>query len=807
MKKALALLLGLAMLLPISGCRSKNDGTRYQQYASMTPEEIVKKMTLEEKAAQMVQPILYASEVDGMKTNCYGSIYGDEGMLTAEQWRATVDEYQKAAIESESGIPFLLAQDDVHGVGYCVGAVYFPHNIGQGAANDEELAYQVGLITADEAKMCHMLWNLYPCVAQSTDPRWGRTYECYSSDLETITKLSTAYTKGLIDGGVIACSKHFFGDGNTTFGTGECSDYERLIDRGNAELSEAEINELLKVYQAQIDAGVQTIMVSYSSLNGIKMHEQGDYIWKLKNEMGFEGFVISDSMAIKDTSPETYEEQVISAINCGIDVLMEGERYEEARQIIVDAVKSKKITKDRVDDAVRRIIKVKKDAGIFDDPFCENLTTVQQQPGSMDYRAVAEKLVEKSLVLLKNENDTLPFKAGTKIYITGPAADNCRAQVGGWTMGWDQARVQEIEGVTTIKEAFERYAEDYGIEVITDKERASEADVTLLCVGENSYAEWLGDTNSLKLTGITGLSANKSAIDEARELGKPTVTCIIAGRHVLIEEEDYNNWDSVVMCYLPGSEGKGISDVLCGCSDFTGKLPSPWYSSVDQIGTDECWFERGYGLSYSESFVPNSDVAAKADTSSSGFSFNTAASGTNYSRGVFENSQYTNEYANLSMNIQEGFTQVDDTKLRQQAEFFASDYNVEEEKTYYDTLIWDNAFESGSAVVIVEFVNASQGVPDNPDCTAEELIDYYNSFSPKEDNGSISHTHPVEKQKVTLGGNEYIKDVIKDDYQGQIYETTHYARRIDDDLILVIEVQLWDKNFSESTDFVESWFA
>lgn len=221
MKRALILLLVFSMIIPISACRPSDlemtsETTEiiydfdYQRYATMTPEEIVAELTLEQKAAQMVQPILYNSKVQGMQDYCYGSIYGDEGVHTAEEWREIVDSYQKAAIESEAGIPFLLAQDDVHGVGYCVGAVYFPHNIGIGAANDEDLAYQMGLITANEAKQCHMMWNLYPCVAQSVDPRWGRTYECYSSDIETITRLSTAYTRGLIDGGVIACSKHFF---------------------------------------------------------------------------------------------------------------------------------------------------------------------------------------------------------------------------------------------------------------------------------------------------------------------------------------------------------------------------------------------------------------------------------------------------------------------------------------------------------------------------------------------------------------------------------------------------------------------
>lgn len=638
MKKELSLVLGLVLLLQVFTCiacaesaeRSGSDSEtaeyKYQRYAAMTPEEIVTVLTLDQKAAQMVQPILYKASETGMRDNCYGSIYGDEGMREAAEWCKIADEYQYAAISSESGIPFLLAQDDAHGVGYCIDAVYYPHNIGLGAANDEELTYQMGLFTADEAKQCHMLWNLYPCVAQSNDPRWGRNYECYSSDLDIIKKLSTAYTKGLTDGGVVACAKHYFGEGNVVYGTGENSDYYRLIDRGDARLSEDEIDELLKVYQAQIDAGVQTIMVSYSSVNGVKMHENGEYIRKLKEEMSFEGFIVSDSMAIRNTSPETYEEQVISAINCGIDMLMEGERYEEARQIIVDAANSGKISTTRIDDAVTRIIRVKKEAGLFDDPLCENMKTISEDTGSADYRAVAEQLVEKSLVLLKNENEILPLKKGAKVYIAGPAADDARVQCGGWTMGWNASYTKYISGVTTILEAFKRNAEDYGIEVITDAGQAKNADVVILCVGENAYAEWYGDTEDLELCGKLGLLLNRKAIDTVKSLDRPTVACIVAGRHVIIDENDYAAWDSVVMCYLPGSEGKGISDVLCGFSDFSGRLPEPWYGSVSQIGTDECVFKTGYGLSYPEGFVPRSEPAAVSGPAAEE-SFNTGAAG------------------------------------------------------------------------------------------------------------------------------------------------------------------------------------
>ena len=616
MKKLMALTLAIAMMLPMAACKEKietGDANRYKNYANMTPEQIVSQMTIEQKAAQMVQPAVYRITNDDMRAKGYGSVLSTPGHTDSKQWRKIVDDLQQAAIESPSGIPFIYGQDDVHGVNYCVNAVYFPHNIGIGAANDEELTYKMGQITADEAKICHMMWNFSPVVAQSVDPRWGRTYESYGSDLEIIKKLSTAYTKGLIDKGLVACAKHFFADGNVVYGTGEKGATKMLIDRGDAKLTQEQINELLKVYQAQIDAGVQTIMISHSSLNGVKMHENKEYIMKLKNEMGFKGFIVSDWGSVENITGETYKEKVIKSVNSGIDMLMEPDRFEETKEIIIEAVKNSEISEERVNDAVTRIIKVKMDAGLFKDPMLTQMKTDQTETGSLEYRKVAEQLVEKSLVLLKNDKNTLPLKQGAKVYITGPAADDGAVQCGGWTLDWNSATTSEIKGVTTIKEAFERYAKDYGIEVITDPKEASKADVVLLCVGEQAYAEWNGDTEDLSLTGKLGLAENKQAMSEAEKLGKPVVTCIIAGRHVIIDEEDYKKWDSVVMCYLPGSEGKGISDVLCGCADFSGKLPSPWYGALDQIGTDKCFLKKGFGLNYGDGFTARKEPETLSD--------------------------------------------------------------------------------------------------------------------------------------------------------------------------------------------------
>lgn len=581
--------------------------------STMSVDEIVSMLTLDEMTAQMLQPANYHINESMMQQKGYGSILSVYDYWNADQWKQYITNMQKACLKSTAKIPYIYGQDDVHGVNYASGTVIFPHNIGVGAANDEELTYQMGQAVADEAKLCGMLLNFAPCVAVATDPRWGRTYESYSSDVTMVGKLSDAYTRGLLDGKLVVCPKHYFGDGNVAFGTGED---DRLIDRGDSKLSSDQIDRLLSVYQKLIDDGAQVIMLSHSSLNGVKMHENEEYINKLRNELGFQGMILSDWESIQHISGSSYADKIIKAVNAGVDMLMEPEQFQECQSILIKAVKEGTISEDRIKDAVTRIIQVKIDAGILKDPMQEHIETKQSQTGSDEYKKLAQKLVEESLVLLKNDNHVLPIKNGAKVYLTGPAANNCKAQCGGWTREWGGNA--EITDCTTIKSALEAVAKDNNIEIITDPKRASEADVTLLCVGEEAYAEWTGDTSDLSLTGTMGLSGNKDAIEEASKLRNekqiPTITCILAGRHVLIK--DYiDQWDSAVMCYLPGTEGSGVVNGLLGKSAFTGKLPMPWYETVDQINNSiesgnvneyqkdttassqtGCMFPTGYGL-------------------------------------------------------------------------------------------------------------------------------------------------------------------------------------------------------------------
>ena len=789
MKKLMAITLAVAMMLPMAACKPKyepGDANRYKNYAKMSPEKIAASLTLEQKAAQMVQPAIYKTSNDDMRENGYGSVLSTSGHTNAEQWRKIVDDFQQASLESPSGIPFIYGQDDVHGVNYCVNAVYFPHNIGIGAANDEELTFKMGQITADEAKICHMMWNFSPVVAQSVDPRWGRTYESYGSDLEMIKKLSTAYTKGLLDKGLVACTKHFFADGNVVYGTGEQGATPMLIDRGDAKLSESEINELLKVYQAQIDAGVQTIMISHSSLNGVKMHENKEYIMKLKNEMGFKGFIVSDWGSVENITGDSYKAKVIKSVNAGIDMLMETDRFEEARQIIIDAVKNKEISEERVNDAVTRIIRVKKDAKLFEDPMLTNMKTDQTETGSLEYRKVAEQLVEKSLVLLKNDKNTLPLKQGAKVYITGPAADDGSVQCGGWTLDWNRATTPEIKGVTTIKEAFERYAKDYGIEVITDSKDASKADVVLLCVGEQAYAEWNGDTEDLKLNGRLGLADNTAAISEAEKLGKPTVTCIVAGRHVIIDESDYKKWDSVLMCYLPGSEGKGISDVLCGCANFSGKLPSPWYGSTDQIGTDNCFLKKGYGLTYGDGFnarkepetVLDVPVKAAADP----------ADGTNYTKGLYKDGVYVNQYAGLTAKIAGDYKPLDERDLRDGKASKVANCKNAKDKACENATIYDAVFETEVSGIQIKFFNTKLASPEDPAYDENKYLEDYSSYFKEQVKDYPLTIEYKGRTKVSLCGKEYVRDIYTLSGDQGVQTVCFYARKLDDNLMSILEI-------------------
>lgn len=566
---------------------------------------LINKMTLEEKASQMVQGERAVLTSQDMTDMGIGSVLSGGGSYpgnnTLSDWTNMFIALQNSALKSTHQIPMLYGIDAVHGLALVPGAVVYPHNIGLGAANDPELMYQMGAAVAEEMKLINIRWNFSPCVAINGDPRWGRTYECYSSEPSIVTELAGAYLKGQKDHDIVGTVKHYVADGGTTFGTGE-GDY--LIDRGNAIMSEDILRSVhMKPYKELIESGAKVVMASFSSYNGVKVHENKYLLTDiLKEELGFDGIVVSDWEAVNGLSGDNFEDNLILAVNAGVDLLMAPNNYKEAIIGVVNGVNQNKISLNRINDAVHRILTVKMDMGLFEDPYMEQLTHTISELGTDEYRDLAKQLVEKSLVLLKNEKNMLPLKSGQKIYVTGPAIDDMGLQCGGWGTTWqgslDGASGKITEG-NTILEGLVEYAKTYNLEIITEESRAEEADVVILGIGEVPYAEFEGDTMDLSITGAKGHPDNQKAIEHANKLNKPIVTLLFAGRNVIINEY-MEDWDSIVMCYLPGSQGEGVASVLMGETQFTGRLPMPYYRTVEDIGTEnpKLLYEVGYGLEY-----------------------------------------------------------------------------------------------------------------------------------------------------------------------------------------------------------------
>ena len=591
-----------SVFAPIPSQDSNAMAAAPSDYSNMTPEEICKTLTLEQKAAQMMQPTIYNTLPGEMEMTDYGSILSrvdNYPMPTAEEWKKTVTEYQTYALLNAAPIPFIYGNDSVHGVNFASGCVMFPHNINIGAANDPKLTEEYGKLAGSDVANTRMMLNFAPCVATANDPRWGRTYESYSSDSKIVKELAVAYTKGLMSEGVLACPKHFFGDGMTAFGTGESTP----LDRGDSKLTEEQIKDQLSIYQALIDEGVMVIMLSHSSLNGTKMHENEKYISYLKKDMGFKGIVLTDWDSVMNCSGADYKENVIICVNAGVDMLMTETDHPAAMKYIIEGVNEGRISEDRINDAVTRILRVKKEMGLFDDPYLEKIKP-SYEFGSKESHEVARKLAAESFVPLK-AGKNMYIKPGMKVLVTGPAADNVGALCGGWTNWWQgesdvnfrnlgfEDKYFRMEG-SSIVEALSEAAKEVGFEITTDKTQVDSCDMILLCVGEKPYAEWYGDTNDLSLTGSLGLPGNSDAIQFAAQSGKPVVTLIVAGRNVIIDQY-LDEWDSCIMLYLPGTEGgNAVSDVLTGKTGLTGTLPMPYYSSTEQIGTGKCWHDVGW---------------------------------------------------------------------------------------------------------------------------------------------------------------------------------------------------------------------
>ena len=574
--------------------------------------ELIKEMTLEEKIGQMTQvDYRYLKDKSDITKYFLGSILSGGGSTPPtnqpSSWVDLYNGFQKEALKTRLKIPLIYGIDAVHGHNNVFGATMFPHNIGLGCANDKLLVQKIAAATAAEVKATGLDWTFAPCVAVAQDERWGRTYESFSEDSDIVTKLGVASTIGyqgrtLNKNSLLACAKHFVGDGNTVFGTG--TNWYK-IDRGDVILEEEELrSKYIKPFKESIKAGVGSIMISYNSWKGKKLHGHKYLINDvLRRELKFDGIIISDWAGINEIDKD-YKTCIIQSINAGIDMNMvpgslnpDDNSYDDFIRLAIEAVKEGAIPIERIDDAVHRILKVKKQIGLFDTPI-KNPSN-KNILGSKRHRDLARESVRKSLVLLKNENKILPLKkVGKKITLVGDHADNIGFQCGGWTIHW-QGGSGDITPGTTILDAFKSAVSDSNnIRYSKNADNLLGSDIIVVAIGEEPYAEGVGDRDSLLLS-----KKDKELLEKVKRSKIPYVVILISGRPMIINKE-LDNSHAFIAAWLPGTEGEGISDVLFGDFDFTGKLSMTWPRSMKQIPINfgdsdyDPLFEFGFGLSY-----------------------------------------------------------------------------------------------------------------------------------------------------------------------------------------------------------------
>ena len=574
---------------------------------------LISSMTLEEKIGQMTQvDYRYLQNVTDINKYFLGSILSGGGATPPtnqpSSWVDLYNEFQEQALNTRLKIPLIYGIDAVHGHNNVVGATIFPHNIGLGCANDEKLIKEIAVATAVEIQATGLDWTFAPCLAVAQDERWGRTYESFSEDHDIVTKLGVATVQGYQMGNslskksVLACAKHYVGDGNTVFGTGS-NNYK--IDRGDVVLDEGELrSKYIKPFKESIKQGVGSIMISYNSWHGKKLHGHKYLINDiLKQELGFKGFVVSDWAGINEIAKD-YKASIIESINAGIDMVMvpgslnpDHDSYDDFIRLAIESVKEGSIPINRIDDAVTRILKIKKKIGLFDRPIKDpqNINMV----GSKKHRDLARESVRKSMVLLKNKNKLLPIdRSGKKISFVGEHADNIGYQCGGWTITW-QGGSGDITPGTSILDAFKATVKDTNdISYSIYGENIPDSDIIIAVIGEKPYSEGWGDRKSLDLS-----DEDKKILKRVKEKNLPYLIILVSGRPLLIEDEIKDS-DAFIAVWLPGTEGAGIADVIFGDHAPTGKLSMSWPRSIDQLPInigDKIYnplFPFGYGLSY-----------------------------------------------------------------------------------------------------------------------------------------------------------------------------------------------------------------
>ncbi|KAJ0958347.1 putative glucan 1,3-beta-glucosidase [Helianthus annuus] len=569
-----------------------------KQPQSVRIKDLMKRMSLEEKIGQMTQIERSVASKEVMKKYFIGSVLSGGGSVpskqaTPETWINMVNDFQTGSLSTRLGIPYIYGIDAVHGHNNVYNATIFPHNVGLGVTRDPALVKKIGAATALEVRATGIQYAFAPCIAVCRDPRWGRCYESYSEDTE-IVRLMTEIIPGLqgeitddsklgapfVNGQqkIAACAKHYLGDGGTHLGTNE----------GNTILDSKKLFGIhMPAYNDSVIKGVATIMTSYSSWNGLKMHANRNLVTGyLKNKLKFKGFVISDWQGIDritDPPHANYTYSILSGINAGIDMFMIPYNYTEFIDGLTYLVKNKFVPMSRIDDAVERILRVKFTMGLFENPLADSSMT--KYLGHQEHRDLAREAVRKTLVLLKNgKSSTKPLlplpKRASKILVAGSHANNIGYQCGGWTIEWQGVSGNVTHG-TTILSAVQK-AVDPNTQVIYNENpnqdylKSNSFDFAIIVVGEPPYAETFGDNSNLTIP-EPGPSTIKNVCGSVK-----CVVVLITGRPVVVQPF-VDIVDALVAAWLPGTEGQGVTDVLFGDYGFTGKLARTWFKSVDQL--------------------------------------------------------------------------------------------------------------------------------------------------------------------------------------------------------------------------------
>ena len=593
-------------------CPAKLPSQQYKdKTASIKAKNLVAEMTLDEKIGQMTQvDHRYLEQKSDIKTYFLGSLLSGGGSTpdtnNPRSWVRMYNEYQGFALDTQLGIPLIYGIDAVHGHNNVYGATIFPHNIGLGCSNDEGLVQEISEATTREIRATGLDWTFAPCLAVSQDERWGRTFESYSEDTEIVTRLGIASIKGYqgdnLDNSnsVLACAKHYVGDGSTIFGTG----INGGIDRGDVLVDEKELrSKYIKPFRSAVESGVGSIMISYNSWQSKRLHGHSYLINDiLKKELGFSGFVVSDWAAIDDID-EDYKTSIITAINAGIDMVMvpgehsdKSHSYIEFINLLKESVLEGLVSLKRIDDAVYRILKIKYSMGLFEKPLKDYKKL--NEVGSSSNRELAREGVNKSVVVLQN-NNILPISKNIKnILVAGEHGHDLGYQCGGWTITWQGGSGNTTIGTTILDGIRDKIGNHSSVTFSENGDGARDHDITVAVVGEIPYAEMQGDRESLELS-----NKDKILIERLIKTGKPIVLILISGRPMIITP--YLEYvDAVLAAWFPGTEGIGIADLLFGDVPPTAKLSFSWPKNMSQIPinygdkTYDPLFPLGYGLTY-----------------------------------------------------------------------------------------------------------------------------------------------------------------------------------------------------------------